>query len=338
MMRLLLVAILGALAGCDSSDEVITDASLPLDAGEDAALEDAGQLQDAGELEDAGPLLIEAQGNEHRPEGIAHCYTELSSSHDATQAFWVVFTNGRFEERDAVTAGLADAAEMYPDEEEFALLHGLAALWRLAEPTADEEDDMAGLIAAATTARSELERAYELCPTDHRLPAWLGPIIVNTGRAIGDDATIDQGLEVLQQGIDNYPSFVLFSKLLIFAQEPKDDPSFQGALEALTENEMVCELADPACSNHPRAAHNREGASIFMGDVHAKAGDREAALEAYERILDEPDYASWDYRALLEDRIAMLDERIASFDNADAADDFKSAWSSTYQCSICHKN
>lgn len=339
MIRMVVISIVVALIGCESSDEATLDASRPLDASEDAAQQDASGLEDAGRLEeDAGPELIAAQGNEHRPEGIAHCYTTFSSAHEATQAFWVAFTKARFEERDAVTAGLAEAAEMYPDEEEFALLHGLAALWRLAEPTAAEVDDMSGLIAAATTARSELERAYELCPTDHRLPAWLGPIIVNTGRAIGNEATIEEGLAVLQQGIDNYPSFVLFSKLLIFSQEPKDDPDFQSALEALTENEMVCELADPACSNHPRAAHNREGASIFMGDVHAKAGDRQAALQAYERILDEPDYPSWSYGALLEERIDTLDARIASFDNDDDSDDFASAWSSVYQCSICHQN
>lgn len=338
MIRLLVLAVVVALTACGSSEDAASDAGSLNDAGE---LEDAGDVDasdvDAGDV-DAGPALILPEGNEHRPEGIAQCYSELSSTHPATQAFWVAFTNMRYEERAAVTEGLADAAELYPDEEEFALLHGLAALWRLAEPTPDEEEDMGGLITAATTARSELERAYELCPTDHRLPAWLGPIIANTGRAIMDDATFQDGLDVLQKGIDHYPSFVLFSKLLIFAQEPKDSEEFQGALQALMENIMVCGDLDPACQNNPRAVHNREGALIFMGDVLAKSGDRAMALDTYELALDEPDYGSWDYQAMMQERIDSLDARIASFDNDDAEDDFESAWSSTYQCSVCHKN
>lgn len=54
-------------------------------------------------------------------------------------------------------------------------------------------------------------------------------------------------------------------------------------------------------------------------------------------MLEDADYASWSYQALLEACIATLDERIASFNNDDASDDFESAWSSTYQCSICHR-
>lgn len=337
MSRVFVLSVLVVLVGCESSEEARRDASGDPDSGHpDAGELDAGDTADAAA--DAGPELILPEGNAQRPDGIAHCYTEFSSTHDATQAFWVTFTNARFEERDEVTEGLAEAAEQYPDEEEFALLHGLAALWRLAEPMPDEEADMAGLITAATTARSELERAYELCPTDHRLPAWLGPIIVNTGRAIGDQATIDEGLDVLQQGIDTYPSFVLFSKLLIFAQDHEDSDEFQGALDALMENIMVCGDEDPACNNNPRAVHNREGALVFMGDVLAKSGDRTMALETYELALSEPDYGTWDYQEMLEERIEMLDARIASFDNDDAEDDFLSAWSSTYQCSVCHKN
>lgn len=338
MSRVLVLSVLVTLMGCESGeDRARLDASVNPEAGPvDAGEIDAGDTEDSAV--DAGPELILPEGNADRPEGIAHCYSELSSTHDATQAFWVAFTNARFEERDAVTEGLAEAAEQHPDEEEFALLHGLSALWRLAEPTPEEEDDMAGLITAATTARSELERAYELCPTDHRLPAWLGPIIVNTGRAISDEATVEDGLDVLQQGIDNYPSFVLFSKLLIFAQDHKDSAEFQGALDALMENIMVCGDADPACNNNPRAVHNREGALVFMGDVLAKSGDRAMALETYELALAEPDYGSWDYQEMMEERIDTLDARIASFDNDDAEDDFQSAWSSTYQCSVCHKN
>jgi tetratricopeptide (TPR) repeat protein len=300
---------------------------------------DAGRHDDAAapEPDASTDQSLAAAGNDHRPEGVAHCYTELSQELPATLDFWQVFRAGALEDRADAIEALADAAEQHPVEEELALLLGLAHLWRVAEPAPSEIDDMTGFINSALAARSELERAYELCPTDHRIPAWLGPILVNQGRALGSQATVDEGLEVLDRGIEHYPSFVLFSKLLVYADRPKDDPDFQLALEAITENIAICSASDPACSNHPRAAHNIEGASVFLGDVLTKAGDEAGAQSAYEMALGSADYASWDYKDLLEARLDQLDERIADYADDDADNDPPAVWASNYQCSICHK-
>jgi hypothetical protein len=272
-----------------------------------------------------------------RPEGVALCYTELSSGHAATLAFWAALREGRAEDRAGVTADLKAAAEAYPQEEEFALLHGLASLWRLAEPLPEEVNDLAGTIAAATTARSELERAYALCPTDHRIPAWLGPIMVRTGQATSDMALVEQGFAVLQQGLDHYPSFVLFSKLLVYADRPKTDPDFQQALDAVTENIGACTAGDPACGNHLHAAHNIEGSMVFLGDVYAKAGDKTTALGFYQMAKTAAEWSEWDYQALMADRIATIDARIAAYDTPATDDDPIAAWTDTNQCSICHR-
>jgi hypothetical protein len=277
-----------------------------------------------------------AAGNENRPAGVAHCYTTFSSQHEATRAFWIAFRAGDLEGRAAATAGLAEAAQAYPDEEEFALLNGLSNLWRVAEPTAAELSDTTSFVQAALTSKTELERAYALCPTDHRVPAWLGPVLVNMGRATNDQASIDQGLAVLQQGIDNYPSFVLFSKLLIYADFPRDDPSFQNALDAVTENVSVCTGSDPACTNHKHAAHNIEGASVFLGDVYVKAGNKPSALTSYDLSHTSASFDEWNYQATLEDRLTNLDTRLTAFASTDTADDPQSIWQSNYQCSICH--
>lgn len=292
-----------------------------------------------GELDAAVAVEADAAaGNEHRPPGVALCYSALADAHPATAAFWTAFGGGVLEDRAAAITALADATKEFPEEEELALLSGLANLWRVAEPLPDQVDDMAGLGAAALTARSELERAYALCPTDHRIPAWLGPVLVNTGRAFGDQATIDEGLAVLQQGIEHYPSFVLFSKLLIYADRPKDDPDFQNALDALNENTAVCSPSDPACSNHARAVHNVEGASVFLGDVLTKAGEKQRALDTYAYAKDAAEYGEWDYQELLEARITDLDARSASYDNDDPSDDADAIWTSDQQCSVCHRH
>lgn len=272
-----------------------------------------------------------------RPQGVALCYSETSSTHPATNAFWEAMRGGRLEDRAAVTEQLKAAGEEYPDEEELALLSGLVNLWRLAEPMPSQLDDTSGLIEAALASRRELERAYALCPTDHRIPAWLGPVLVNTGRRTNSQETIDQGLAVLQQGIDAYPGFVLFSKLLIYASRPKTDPDFQLAVSALEENVAVCNDRDPGCVNRPHAAHNIEGAGVFLGDTYAKAGNKAGALQWYRSAMDAAEYGEWDYQALLADRIATLDDRIAAFDTEESEDDPVSAWSDTNQCSICHR-
>jgi hypothetical protein len=278
-----------------------------------------------------------ALGNENRPSGVAHCYTPLSSEHAATRRFWVAFRGGDLAARAGVRAALTDAAHAYPNEQEFALLAGLAHLWRVTEPLPAEVNDVQSLVQAAFAARVELERAYALCPTDHRIPAWLGPVLVNTGRNTGNPALIEQGMAVLEQGMVRYPAFVSFSKLLIFAEHPRRAPEFQHALRAVDEALGSCGPSDPACTNHAHAAHNLEGASVYFGDVLAKGGDRPGAVRAYDLANVAPSRAEWDYLAIREDRLTTLDARIAAFANEDPADDPESVWQARYQCSICHR-
>jgi tetratricopeptide (TPR) repeat protein len=305
-----------------------------------ASCDDGGSDGVAGAGGDAGQGGGGAPVDGARPEGVALCYSELSRGHAATKAFEAAISGGHAEDRLAVIAGLEAAREEHPTEEQFALLSGLAHLWRVAEPLPEEAGDLGVVASSATKAREALETAYELCPTDHRIPAWLGPILVNMGRAIGDEETVAQGMAVLQQGIDKYPSFVLFSKLLVYADLPATDPEFQMALAAFEANSDYCATGnpgDPACLNTPAAWHNLEGAWVFAGDVFAKAGRKADALGFYELAKTSPTYADWDYQALLDDRIDTIDARIASFADTDPTNDALSAWSADNQCSICHR-
>jgi hypothetical protein len=283
--------------------------------------------------EDGGAV----DGVSGRPEGVALCYTSFSSRHPATSAFWNAFRAGNVADRPAVIASLAAASLTNPAEEELALLSGLANLWRVAEPLPEEVNDQAGLIVAALAARGALEQAYALCPTDHRIAAWLGPILVNLGRAMSQPAIVDQGMQVLRQGIDSYAAFVLFAKLLVYADRPKTDADFQLALAAVEANAGACTKSDPACGNHPRAAHNIEGSMVFVGDAYAKAGQKERALLSYRQAMSATTYPDWGYQSLLGERIATLDARVAAFDSPDTSDDPVSAWNDTNQCSICHR-
>ena len=280
---------------------------------------------------------------DQRPAGVALCYTPLADKHPATTAFWAAFAAARPEARADAIRQLQTAVLAYPKEEELALLLGLANLWRVAEPLASEASDQSGMIQAALAAQSNLQTAITLCPTDYRIDAWLAPVLVQEGQALGAQSTIDQGMQDLQQGIDHYPSFVLFSKLLVYADRPASDPDFQQALQAVQDDLGACgnpaTSPDPACRDTPHAAHNIEGAAVFLGDVYAKAGRKTDALGMYNGAKTGPAYASWAFKDLLDQRIATIDARIAAAGaSADGgASGVDNVWGSTIQCTICHQ-
>jgi hypothetical protein len=73
------------------------------------------------------------------------------------------------------------------------------------------------------------------------------------------------------------------------------------------------------------------------GDVLARAQEREAALEAYRLAKTLPDWSSWAFQDVPEERIRTLDERARAARSASPLDDLESAWSSDVQCSLCHR-
>ena len=276
---------------------------------------------------------------DQRPQGVTLCYTTLADQLPATQGFWAALRGADYGARPGALTALDSAAQQYGKEEEVALLDGLANLWRVAEPTSAEAQDMTGFLFAALNAKTQLQNASDLCPTDYRIAAWLGPVLVNMGRQLNDQKTIDQGLAVLQTGIDHYPSFVLFSKLLVYADQPAASADYQKALEAVDANIGACgdlrTTRDPACRNTEHAAHNVEGGALFLGDAYAKAGRKADALAAYQGAKKSPDFANWAFQSLIEDRITTLDTRVAAF--ASGSSTPESAWNSKVQCVLCHQ-
>jgi tetratricopeptide (TPR) repeat protein len=296
----------------------------------------AADRPDAMNVADA-VVVADASVGPMRPPGVALCYTPASTSHPATLMFNTALRAGDRNARAGSIDALDAAVQALPNEEQLELLLGLAHLWRLAEPLAGE-DAVLSQLADATAARDHLKRAYQLCPTDHRIAAWLGPILVQFGRRLNDMNQVNEGLAVLEQGIAAYPSFVLFSKLLVYADSPRESPEFQNAFDAVFANIGACDQTpnDPACSN-ATVAHNREGGWLFAADVMTKALKRDDAQAAYERAMTEPGYATWSYQAVVTDRLQNLDARIALYANTNTADDPPAAWTANNQCALCHQ-
>lgn len=271
-----------------------------------------------------------------RPPGVSLCYSDASASHPAAIAFTEALAAGDRSARSTVIDMLTQATTDLPDEEQLHLYLGLAHLWRLAEPL-DGEGTPAAQLPSATATRDELTRASNLCPTDYRIAAWLGPMLVRFGRILNDPSMIDQGLAILDDGIAHDPSFVLFSKMLVYADFPADAPEFQSALSAVLANGDACDATpnDPACTN-ATVSHNREGAGLFLGDILAKAGLHDEAYAAYSDAMAGDDFATWGFGTDLSSRLTTLDARIAAQSNDDPADDPAVAWTATTQCAYCH--
>jgi hypothetical protein len=265
------------------------------------------------------------------------CYTPTAEMHPATVTFKAILRSGDRSARAANIDALDAAAKSLPNEEELELFLALAHLWRLAEPLPGE-DALLSQLADATATRDHLKRAYQLCPTDHRIAAWLGPVLVRFGRQLNDQNTINEGLMVLDQGIAAYPSFVLFSKLLIYADSPRESPEFKSAFDAVVANQDACLQTpnDPACTN-TTVPHNREGGLVFMGDMFTKALKHDEAEATFTGLMSEPGFATWSFHSIATDRLQNLDARIALYSNTNTSDDPVSAWTATNQCALCHQ-
>jgi tetratricopeptide (TPR) repeat protein len=277
-----------------------------------------------------------ALADDERPPGVEPCTTTQSQNHPAAIEFWRVFNGNDYAARANASELLKRATEDHPDDAYLALLHAHVNLWRLAEM--QTFDDALVALGAVDTAEREFERSYALCPTDHRIPAWLGPLKVAAGRLFGDDARSEEGMRILEQGIAHYPRFVTFSKLLVFADVPIDTPEFKESLEAVRITRALCDgSADPSCTDTPRVPHNREGGAIYLGDVYARAQDREAALAMYMSAKSRPAWNTWQYQEVLEERIRSLDARMAAAATPSTLDDHPTAWAATNQCALCHR-
>jgi hypothetical protein len=217
-------------------------------------------------------------------------------------------------------------------------LLGLAHLWRLAEPL---PADMAPAVqlTSANAARDHLRRAYELCPTDHRIAAWLGPILVRFGRTVNDPAMVAEGEAVLDTGI----AALSVVRAVLEAVDPRRRAARRarvpaGARRGGRQRRRVRRggrrsgvRGSPARRPQPRGRagvlRRRAGQGRTpgrgRGDLHGGAG--EPGL----RDLGLPGRVATG-------RLATLDARIAAYATPDTADDPEAAWAAPNQCALCH--
>jgi hypothetical protein len=265
----------------------------------------------------------------------------------ARSAFWDAFYAQRYEAIPGLLRQLGAAVLENPRDAETVLLLGHTHLWKVAERARVEARDPT-IVDHLVLAEHYFEEAYRLNPEDHRVIGWLGSVRVSLGAVRQDSVLAAEGEQLLVEGVRRYPQFNFFTMAFTHAGAPPDSPRFRDALEGLWRNVDVCsgvragdaartyELAlqaDRSCANSQKVPHNFEGFILNLGDMLLRAGRADDAVRAYERARLSPDYASWPYRELLEERIRGATDVVA---RAREGQRTPMMAGSTLTCAGCH--
>ena len=256
----------------------------------------------------------------------------------------------------AALADLAAADAEYPGDPDTVLLVGLANLWGISEVGRDPAQ-VAEIPARATGALGAFLAARQLRPDDARVFGWLGATQLGIGTMTENADMIAQGRASVAAGVEAYPQFNLFVHALVTQRFPRTTPEFASAIDAYYVTLDLCfhttidrdnpdatpfaHLAtstgvERVCWDTPYALHSFEGYFLHMGDALVKAGEVGAARRAYQNASVLPDYATWPYRGVLEQRLVDLDARAALYADADPANDPPLIGEGAQQCASCH--
>lgn len=256
----------------------------------------SGPASDATATPDA-PLAADAAPPDATPEpplvqqGIALCYQSL---------------HGDTAVRQQALDTLKQATTTYPDHGRAFLFLGMCSLAALAE------DGNVGVFADIQPA---LERAYELDPTDARIPGWIGTVAVRSAQLLGTPAELTAAIDYMIAAADAYPEFNNVSLAIAFSPLPLDGPYPQMAVDRL-QAIVGCGATDPRCLNNPNAPHNVPGSLMLFGDVYARIGDRATALSYYQEALAADGADTWPYRDIAQSAVDDVDARLAEFQSA----------------------
>jgi hypothetical protein len=163
----------------------------------------------------------------------------------------------------------------------------------------------------------------------------------------------------MKDAVAAWPEFNYFTAGYGAGAQPHDSPRFREGLEAQWSNLDVCvgervdranpdyarylpletkEGAKRVCWNSWIAPHNFEGFFLNFGDMLVKAGDPATGVKMYANARRAADYATWPYKAVLEERIAAAEANVEVFRRLDAAPGGPAMMvRSRYACMACHQ-
>ena len=276
----------------------------------------------------------------------------------AIQLFWKDFYDANYDNISMIQRVLTAAYLENPNDPRLALLLAHTHFWKVAERTR-VTPLMPEITDHLILAERYFEEARQLAPEDQRIPGWLGGVKLALGNIHRDERLTREGYFMLKEAAAAYPRFNAFSFAYPIAARPHDSPRFAEAVEAMWTNLELCaqrkyDRTRPqidwtrlaalstdtgptrVCWNTARVPHNVEGFFLAAGDTWLKNGQKEAATAAYQVIKQVPEYASWRYKAALEERLANLDDWMRRLRDNDPTNDPPIMMSSAIACVGCH--
>ena len=264
-------------------------------------------------------------------------WVESEQSLQANQFFWDQFHSGNYDTIPAILEKLAAAYLENPNDLKTIYHLGFTHFWALSER--QHLDSVPGtIIDHATLALKYLGEAYKMNPDDARLLSFLSAAKIIVGSLSNDEGLIKDGYLNGLKSIRDWKDFGEFSLAYTLSRLPHTDPNSQKSLEWMEETTERCYCEDidsklEECkqkiaqmaentTNKERdriipnswvAPHNIEGYFMFYGDLLVKSGDWEKGKIMYQLAKQAPDYAKWDYKEVLENRIRNAEKNVELF-------------------------
>jgi hypothetical protein len=285
----------------------------------------------------------------------------VSRSEAATRAdelFWNTFHGGRYEGIQGALEALTAAYLRTPNDAKTAAHIAWLHNWRIAERA--RMDSVPATITDDTMlARRYFEEAVKLDPSDARYLGFLAGHLLAEGSLHQDQRLTRVGYFMMQDAIEAWPEFNLFTGGFVFSRLPADSPQFAEGLEWQWRTLDLCiggklDRANPdyspymaldtkegvkrVCWNSWIAPHNLEGFFLNMGDMLVKSGNWQAAQRIYANARLSKTFAAWKYQAVLEERIANAQANVALFNAPDGSSRTRIMINSEFACMACHQD
>jgi hypothetical protein len=256
------------------------------------------------------------------------------AARQADATFWATFHGGHYDQIGHALDQLEGAYLAHPEDPRTAAHIGFLHIWRISERTRRDDvtptitDDMA-------LARRYFDEAVALAPGDARFRGFLAATMMAEGNIHHDEKLTRRGFFAMNDAVDAWPEFNLFTRGYVMSRLPFDAPRYAQAvadqwddLDACASGEHVDRKTGDfqpymhletrqgfkrVCWNSWIAPHNFEGFFLNMGDMIVKAGDPATARSVYAQAKLAREYPTWPYRDVLDRRIAQADDNVALF-------------------------
>lgn len=282
----------------------------------------------------------------------------------ATTTFWEILHANRIEDLESVLADLQAAYDADPEDAVVARFIGYGYAWMGLEHARLDEESLDAL-EIVRSAKFYLDRARQLDPSNRAALGFGTSIEWVLGILENDPDLVEASYQKLLDNTEQDPRFHGFIQgWVMSAMLPTDDPRYPEAIDgyfatfdscagfAVPRNNIslptfalnaladMARTQDSGCYNSDMVPHNIEATMLGLGDALLKNGQIDQARSAYRSIRSLPSYETWDFKDVLETRLANLETLSAKF-QADTGrimgvQEPAMTFQSNHACTSCH--